>query len=106
MEQGNIVRIIRKKYQDGKEEDERALINRSILNVMTLLDKYNEVVLDARGRNILYACNIALSRNLEKLMNIYQQNTKLETVNWEKGIGNHKKKIIRMSSIKIVLKRN
>ena len=100
--EGNCVFVIRRK-NNQQEEEIGSFLRRITLSVRTVLDKFDSVILDARGRNISYACDIATSKNLENFVEI--KDIKLNKVMIEAKEGNPKKKIIRLASLRIELKR-
>ena len=100
--EGNCIFVIRRKDKNIEEEMGN-FVRRIALSVRTVLDKFDSVILDARGRNISYACDIATSKNLENLVEI--KNIKLDKVEFESKEGNPKKKMIRLASMRIELRK-
>ncbi len=111
--QNNKVVVYRKKGKDEAKTPEEivATINRNILAVLSVLEKYDTVVLDARRQNISLAVDVGLSRKLENHIEVVD--TKISVVEQTKkqdGVIVLDKRtqepvIMRMSSIQITLKK-
>jgi len=101
----NLVIVARRKDKQDKEkkEDIPSLLNRSLLRVRELLDEGNEtVILDSRGQNTCFAIDVATSKRLENIVSV----DSVELIPIDKEVGDEgKKRMMRMSSISITLKK-